>query len=593
MPQNHQPPKAGNFRKILAFMTPYRHRLLLLMALTMALALLAMLPPLVIKALVDRVFTDGETELLLGLAIAMAAIPVGSACCAYLQQVGIAYLGQKFVFDIRCALYRHLLHLSLRFFGRHSVGKIVYRLMGDSSTVQNMLTGQSITIVSDLVSSSFAIVATFYLNWRLALVVLLIIVVFLLNYKYALHPMVVAGRANRLAFDRLSGGIQNRLVANMAVKTFGAEQRENQVFQEQSLTALAYERDQDLAANRFQMNVQLIQSLGYSLLFFLGCAMVLSDDMTYGEVSAFTSYAMQLLWPAVRFSNLVSQLEQVNIATDRLFEIFDQHPEVTSCENPIPCKRIRGKVDLEHVEFYYEEGKPVLRDITIHCAPGDTTALIGPTGCGKSTVLNLLMRFYDITGGELRIDDVDIRRLDLHDLRRQFGIVLQESLLFGVSIRENIRYSRPEATEEEIVNAAKTAEIHDFIMSLQDGYDTLVGDFGIELSVGQKQRINIARAICANPAILIMDEATSSLDSDSEQAIQKAMGRVLAGRTSFVVAHRLSTIKNATRIILLDQGYIVEQGTHDELMALPNGRYRELYTKHMGAGVIKEEEEEK
>ncbi|MBR0459526.1 MAG: ABC transporter ATP-binding protein [Victivallales bacterium] len=571
-------------------MSPYKKRLFLLMGLTMVLALLAMLPPLITKTLVDDVFTDGNTDHLFGLGLAMAAIPICSATCAYIQQTGIAYLGQRFVFDIRAALYNHLLHLSLRFFGKHSTGKIVYRLMGDSGTVQNMLTGQSITIVSDLISSSFAIVATFYLNWRLAIVVLLLIVLFILNYKFTLHPMVIAGRANRQAFDRLSGGIQNRLVANLAVKTFGAEARENQTFQVQSMTALAYERDQDLAANRFSMNVALIQNAGNALLFFLGCAMVLSDSMSYGSVSAFNAYAMQLLWPAVRFSNLVSQLEQVNIATDRLFEIFDQKPEVANPENPIPCKHIRGKVDLEHVMFQYVEGKPVLRDITIHCKPGDTTALIGPTGCGKSTVLNLLMRFYDITDGELKIDDMDIRKLNLHDLRRQFGIVLQESLLFGVSIRENIRYSRPDATDEEIENAAKTAEIHDFIMSLPDKYETLVGDFGVELSVGQKQRINIARAICANPAILIMDEATSSLDSDSELAIQKAMAKVLAGRTSFVVAHRLSTIKNATRIILLDKGYIVEQGTHEELMAIPNGRYHELYTKHMGAGVIEEEE---
>ena len=220
--------------------------------------------------------------------------------------------------------------------------------------------------------------------------------------------------------------------------------------------------------------------------------------------------------------------------------------------------------------------------------PGQTVALIGPTGCGKSTILNLLLRFYDITGGELLIDDLDIHQYELHELRHQFGIVLQESLLFSISIKDNIRYSRPSATMEEIVNAAKTAEIHDFIMTLKDGYDTLVGDYGVELSVGQKQRINIARAICADPAILIMDEATSSLDSDSELAIQHAMDKVLQGRTSFVVAHRLSTIKNSDQIILLDKGVIQEQGTHDELMAMPNGRYHDLYTKHMGKGVIEE-----
>jgi ABC-type multidrug transport system fused ATPase/permease subunit len=309
--------------------------------------------------------------------------------------------------------------------------------------------------------------------------------------------------------------------------------------------------------------------------------------MTYGDVTAFTAYAMQLLGPAVRFSQLISQLQQVSIATERLFEIFDEKPEVVNDPDPVVMP-IKGQVDFKHVQFYYEEGKPVINDFSIHVEPGQTVALIGPTGCGKSTILNLLLRFYDITGGELLIDGVNIKKLDLHSFRKQFGIVLQESLLFSVSIRENIRFSRPTATDEEIEAAAKVAEIHDFIMTLDKGYDTLVGDFGVELSVGQKQRINIARAICANPAILIMDEATSSLDSDSEQAIQKAMDRVLIGRTSFVVAHRLSTIKNSDQIILLDKGVIQEQGTHDQLMAIPNGRYHDLYTKHMGKGVIEE-----
>lgn len=579
----------GNITKVLVFMRPYYKRLYGLLALTVLLSVLAMLPPLVTMELVDRVFTQGDTSVFFGLGCLMVALPILSAVFGYIQSLSIAYLGQRFVFDIRCALYKHFLDLSLRFFSKYSVGKLVYRLMGDSATIQNMLTGQSIGIISDLVCSTFAIVATIAINWRLSILLFMLIVVFVLNYKFTIQPIIDASKATRRASERLSGGIQNRLVANMAVKTFGAEGRENAVFKGQSDLTMLYQKEQDIAGNTFSMNVNLIYSLGYSILFFLGCAMVLSGDLTYGEVTAFTAYAMQLLGPAVRFSQLISQLQQVAIATDRLFEIFDEKPEVVNAPKPIPIPHMRGQVDLNHVQFWYEEGKPVLKDITIHCKPGMTTALIGPTGCGKSTILNLILRFYDITGGELLIDGQDIRKLDLHQLRTQFGIVLQETLLFGVSIKENILYSRPTATDEEIINAAKAAEIHDFIATLPDGYDTLVGDYGVELSVGQKQRINIARAICANPAILIMDEATSSLDSDSELAIQRAMDKVLAGRTSFVVAHRLSTIKNSDQIILLDKGYIVEQGTHDQLMAIPDGRYHELYTKHMGKGVIEEE----
>ena len=578
----------GNIVKILVFMRPYYLRLYSLLGLTILLSVLAMIPPIVTMQLVDKVFTQGDTSLFFPLGLLMITLPLVSACCGFLQTMSIAYLGQKFVFDIRCALYNHFLNLSLRFFSKYSVGKLVYRLMGDSSTVQNMLTGQSVGIISDLVCSTFAIVATIAINWRLSIVLFLLVVVFVLNYKFTIQPIIQASRNTRRAYDRLSGGVQNRLVANMAVKTFGAEGRENNVFKEQSDTTMAFEREQGIAGNTFGMNVNLIHSLGRSIIFFLGCGMIITGDLTYGEVTAFTAYAMQLLGPAVRFSNLISQLQQVAIATDRLFEIFDERPEVVNDPNPIPIPRMRGEVDFKNVEFHYEEGKSVLKDITIHCKPGDTTALIGPTGCGKSTILNLILRFYDITGGELLIDGHDIKKLDLHQFRRQFGIVLQESLLFSTSIKDNIRYGKPLASDEEIINAAKAAEIHDFIMTLPDGYDTLVGDFGVELSVGQKQRITIARAICADPAILIMDEATSSLDSDSEQAIQRAMDKILAGRTSFVVAHRLSTIKNADQIILLDKGYIQERGTHDELMAIPNGRYHELYTKHMGKGVIED-----
>jgi ABC-type multidrug transport system fused ATPase/permease subunit len=245
-------------------------------------------------------------------------------------------------------------------------------------------------------------------------------------------------------------------------------------------------------------------------------------------------------------------------------------------------------VDFNNVFFEYEAHRPVIRGLDLHVEPGETIALIGPTGCGKTTVLSLLLRFYDIRGGELLVDGVEVRSYDLHSYRRHFGIVLQEPLLFSTSIAENIRYGRPSATQEEIEAAARVAEIHDFVMTLPGKYGTLVGDYGVELSVGQKQRINIARAVAANPAILIMDEATSALDSESEHAIQKAMDRVLKGRTCFVVAHRLSTIRNADKIVLLDQGRIAEIGRHDDLMSIPDGRYHDLYTKHMGAGVLTE-----
>ncbi len=578
----------GNLGKILVFMSPYQRQLLLLVLLTILLALLATIPPLITRTLIDRVFTQRDTSVFFLFGFLALAIPACSVLLSFMQQLVCAWLGQRFVFDVRFKLYQHMLKLSLRFFGKHSVGKLVNRLMGDSGTVQQMLTGQSLTVLSDLIIATCAITATFIISWRMASLLILIMVFFVLNYRLSIKRIIFSSRAMRKSYDRLSGGVQNRLVANLAVKTFGAEGRENATFIDQSGEALAYGKMQEVAGNNFSMNVALIQQMGNSILYFVGCAMILKGDLSYGDVVAFCSYGTQLLWPAVRFSRLANQLQQVSIATERLFEIFDEVPEIQNAAEVIDCPNLTGRVEFREVKFHYDPGKEILHGFSLQVNPGDTIAFIGPTGCGKSTILNLIIRYYDITGGELLLDGVDIKKLDLRQLRRQFGIVLQESHLFSTSIRENIRYSRPMASDAEVEEAAKAAEIHDFISTLPDGYETAVGDFGVELSVGQKQRINIARAICANPAILIMDEATSSLDSDSEQAIQRAMEKVLRGRTSFVVAHRLSTIKNASQIILLDQGYIQEQGTHEELMAVPNGRYHELYTKHMGKGVLEE-----
>ena len=574
--------------RMMTFVRPYLGRLFLLLLLTVFLSVLAMLIPLVIRAIIDRVLTGGERSLFAGLAVCMLAVPVVSALCRSLQTVGLAYVGQRFVFDVRTGLYDHFLRLSLRFFGKHSSGKLVNRLMGDSGTVQRMLTSQTITVVSDLVCSALALSITFWLNWRLAILLLLIVMTFVLNFRLSIGRIRTATRGYWGALDRMSGGIQNRLVANIAVKTFGAEDREHDTFREQSDANLAMVREAAVASNNFSMNTRLIRGLGDALIYFLGVAMVLRGHATYGDVVAFTTYAAQLLWPAVRFSLLARDIQDVRIAIERLFEIFDEQPEIRDRATAVAVPRLRGKVDFEDVWFHYEPDKPVIRGFRLHVNPGETVALIGPTGCGKSTILSLLLRFFDLCDGRLLLDDVDIREITLASLRRQFGIVLQEPLLFNVSIAANLRYSRPLATQAELEAATRVAEIHDFIASLSNGYETVIGSEGLEFSVGQKQRINIARAVLADPAILIMDEATSSLDSDSEQAIQKAMNQVLSGRTSFIVAHRLSTIRNADRIVLLEDGQIAEIGDHETLMVLPDGKYRGLYLKHMGSGMLEE-----
>ena len=537
----------------------------------------------------DRVLSAGHAHLLVGLGAALLLLPPVIGLCQFLQAITIAYVGQRFVFDVRVTIHAHLLRLSLRFFGNNSVGKLINRLMGDSGTVQQMISGQAVQVLSDMVSSVFALTVIFMLNWRLSLLLLLFLVAFVVNFRISVQKIRRYTRGYRQAVDRLSGSIQNRLSGSLTVKTFGAEMREQDAFRSESWSSLDLAEDAQVASVGFHMNTQLVQEIGHAVLYLLACGAVLRGTMTYGDVLAFSAYAMQLLGPAVNLSSLAEQFQHVGIAIERLFELHREEPEVSDRAGAAAPDRIRGQVDFHDVGFFYDEGVPVLEGFDLHVAAGETVALIGPTGCGKSTIISLILLFYDVKSGSLQIDGRDIRDIRLGSLRRRLGIVLQEPLLFETSLFQNIRYGRPEAGSEDVIAAAKVAEIHDFITSLPEGYETVLGHGGVDLSVGQKQRITIARAVLADPAILIMDEATSALDSDSERAIQRAMERVLEGRTSFIVAHRLSTIRHADRIVLLDKGRIREMGRHDELMNIPGGGYQGLYTRHMGKGVLGDE----
>ncbi len=568
-----------------AHLRPYRGRLVGLLALTAAFSIVAMLPPLVMRALVDRVLIGRNRGLLLPLGIVLLSLPVLSAAFSFLQTVGIAYVGQHFVFDLRNRLYRHLLRLSMRFFDRRAVGMLVNRLMTDSETVRNVLTAQTIGVVSDLAAAVFAIAAAFVLNWRLALLLVAIVGAFVINFRMNIARIRRARRGYSAAMDRLSSGLANRLGAALTVKSFGGESREHDLFRQQSEESLDLVQGMHYSNITLTMNTNLLAEGGRAVVYFLGCALVLSERVSYGDVIAFSAYTMQLLWPAVRFSLLARQVQDVGVAADRIFELLDARPEIDATPGAAPLTRVRGEVVFDRVGFHYEPGVPVIRDFDLRVQPGETVALIGPTGCGKTTLLSLLLRFFDVTSGALRIDGRDVREIPLADLRRQFAVVLQESMLFTASIAENIAYGRPSATRAEVEEAARAAEIHDFIAGLPDGYETPIGMEGLQLSVGQKQRIAIARAVAADPAILLMDEATSALDSESERACQMAVERLLEGRTAFIVAHRLSTIRNASRIVLLRAGQIVESGDHATLLRA-NGAYAALYRRHMDAGLL-------
>jgi ABC-type multidrug transport system fused ATPase/permease subunit len=576
--------------RVAAFIRPFRWHLAGLVLVTGFLSVIAMLPPLLTRAVIDRVIAAGHREELFGIGAYLIATAILAACCGYLQVLGMAYVGQTFVTHVRAAVYRHMLGLGMGYFGRTSTGKLVNRLMGDSSVLQQMLSVTTVQIVSDLVCAAFAITATVFINWRLSIPLFALLILFVINYRMNIGNLKRMTRAQRNAEDRVASGVQTRLTANLTVKTFGAEPRENATFRRQSAFSLELARDTQVASAGFSLNTMLLRDVGRVAIYFLGCAMALNGTATYGDVTAFSAYAMQLLWPAVRFSQLAQQLENVRISADRLFEILDEAPQVAQRPDARDLGRAQGQVDFDGVHFAYVPDRPVLQGFDLHVSPGETVALVGPTGCGKTTVLSLLMRLFDTNSGTVKIDGLDVRDITVPSLRRQFGIVLQESMLFTVSIADNIRYARPSASRAEVEHAARIAEIYDDIAALPRGFDAVIGDRNVQLSVGQKQRLAIARAVLANPAILVMDEATSALDSRSERAIQLAMERFLKNRTAFIVAHRLSTIRNANRIVLLDAGRIAEIGSHDELVARPDGRYRHLYDTYSGKGIILEDE---
>ena len=571
------------------FVRPFRLQLAGMLALTAVLAVVSMIPPLLTRTIINEVVGERRTEMLPTVVVLFIVTALMGTSLGYLQVLGMAYIGQSFVMRVRTAVYAHMLSLSMAFFGRESTGKLVNRLMGDSTVLQQMLTVTSLQIISDLISAVFAITATLFINWRLAIPLYILAFLFALNYKLKIDSLRHLARSQRNAEDRVASGVQNRLVANLTVKTYGTEVREDREFHQQSALSLDLARESQVASATFWINTWLLRDVGYVVIFFMGCTMVLNGTANYGDVTAFLSYSMLLLWPAVRFSVLAQQMQNVKISAERLFDILDEQPQVVNRPGARRIEAVKGAVTLDQVTFGYVPETTVLDSISLDVQPGDTIALVGPTGCGKSTILSLLMRFYDVTGGRILIDGVDVRDFELKSLRRHFGIVLQESLLFTVSIADNIRYARPSASRKQVEFAARIAEIHNEILALPNGYDSVVGDREVQLSVGQKQRLAIARAILADPAILIMDEATSALDTNSERAIQLAMDRFLLGRTAFIVAHRLSTIRNATKIVLLDKGRIVECGSHDELVKLPDGRYRKLYETHAGAGVIADE----
>jgi ABC-type multidrug transport system fused ATPase/permease subunit len=487
-------------------------------------------------------------------------------------------LGQRFVLDVRLETYRHLLRLSLDFFEGRRTGDIMSRLSNDVNSVEDMVVHGTDTIITDSLTVLGTIGFMFMLSPTLMLYSLLPLPIFLI-------AIVIFGRIIRPLYERIRenlGDINSRLQESLeairVVKAFSREEYERERFEHDSREYYKANIKGIWLWSSFFPAISFIMSVGMVLVIWIGAGMAVDGLTTLGTVVAFVAYLQRFYHPIGSLVRVHNTFNRALAALARIFQLMDEEPTISQKPEAVPLPRIEGRVEFDHVSFRYSTGEMILRDVSVVAEPGETVAIVGRSGAGKTSVVNLVPRLYDTLEGRVLIDGVDVRDVTLESLRSQIGIVLQETFLFNATINENIRYGRLDATDEEIVEAAKAAYASEFIDELEDGYESLIGERGVKLSGGQRQRLAIARALLADPRILILDEATSLVDTEAEQVIQKALDNLRRERTTFIIAHRLSTIRDADKIVVLDDGRIVEEDRHDELMER-SGLYAEMYNR--------------
>jgi len=567
---------------LLRYMKPYRRRILLALLGMAAFTLLDVVPPLLIRHLLDNVIAPKLWNRLLGAIALIIAVPVTSHLLQFVNLGTIMTAANRFIADVRLAMYRKVLALSLRYHGEKSSGAIVQRIMEDANMMQRLLTGDTIRLVVDLIVFVFSITIMYTISPLIGGILCGLLLLYFLAYRHFSRRIRSSTQSYRHSYDRIAGRLQETIDGVRQVRIYNREDWENALFLGRTEESLTKEIETRMGSIGLSTVCTAIAGFGSLAIAGVAAYFVLMGRLTYGDFLAINSYVWISINPVTRLTNMAGQLSETYVSVERIAELLNEKPDVRNRRGARAMPPVVGAVEFRGVHFGYEPNVPLYRGLDLRVEPGTTVALVGPTGCGKTTLTALLMRYWDIQKGAILIDGVDIRDVRVQSLRRAFGVVLQNPIIFDGTLAENIAYSAPRASAEEIERAARAAEIHDMAASLPDGYATLIGTEGVKLSVGEKQRVSIARAILKDPAILIMDEATSALDSDSEALIQKALDTVLKGRTSFVVAHRLSTITSANLIVVMERGSIVEQGTHAALMGIEGGLYRRLYRELQG-----------
>jgi len=566
-----------NYRQLLILLVPYKKALYVGAFCLIIASLTNLAVPLYIKKLVDVVMVEKNMALMNNLTISIAGLFLLQLIFSTAHNYLFDLTEKRAITDFRIKLFKHLHTLSLSFFVKRRTGEIVSRMTNDITTIENIVTDLPATLLQQSIRLFGGIIIITYMNWKLTCLILVLAPV-----------LVLFARTFGRKLKKLSTEIQDKLAVSttvleenisciQVVKSFVRSKLENERFGNAVEDSFQSAKKRVIISSFFGPSIGFIAFSTSLILLWYGGREVILGEISPGELIAFILYATIIAGPMGSFARLYARMQEGVGASKRVFEILAMEGEVRDLPDAKPLPRIEGKVELDDVHFHYRDDQEVIQGISFTVEPGQTIALVGPSGAGKSTLVQLLHRFYDPIKGEIRIDGIPLKSAQQSSYWQQIGIVPQETILFGGTIVENIEYAKPGVTKEEVIQAAKAANAHNFIMETPEGYETVVGEKGIRLSAGQRQRIAIARAILKNPRILILDEATSALDNESELLIQEALERLMQGRTSFIIAHRLSTIHNAERIIVMDKGKIIENGNHSQLMK-EKGLYHKLYT---------------
>lgn len=565
-----------NYMRLLAYIKPYTRRLVMAVVCIIVAAGANLYLPWIIKDMIDDVLMSKDMLMLNLIAAGILVVMFIRGVFYYGQSYLVSYVGQRVIIDVRGVLFRKFQRMPLSYYDRQQTGTVMSYITNDVAVMQSAIVDNLIELVTESSILIGSLGMMIYLDWKLSLLTLMTIPLVGFAMKIFGRKLKRSSTVIQERVAEITSLLQESISAIRVVKSFVRESYEIKRFEDENWRNFQAAMKNVKLSSLLTPTVEFLAAIAVTFIVWFGGYEVVNGVITAGELVAFLTYAVNLANPVKRLSRVYAAIQKAMAAADRVFNVMDLDEKITDVPDAKPLPPIKGKVEFKDITFSYKEGQPALQHISLKAEPGQMIALVGPSGSGKSTIANLIPRFYDVDSGVITIDDHDIRQVTADSLREQIGLVPQETMLFSTTVMENIRYGRLDATDEEVIEAAKAANAEEFIKELPEGYDTKLGERGLNLSGGQRQRLAIARAILKNPRVLILDEATSALDTESEKIVQDALDKLMVGRTSFVIAHRLSTIFNADQIFVVENGHLREHGTHEELLAA-GGLYSNLY----------------